>query len=1198
MGKLDMLKGQVSRRSFMKGSLALGAAVSLFGCTKEEAELYGYGNNSNLGITPDLVPGTIEGEEFWGATPHNCGGENCILKAYVQNGAVKRIVTDERPDIAMTSGGGNDNPQDRACPRCRGRKSTLYYSNRLKYPLIQTGTRGDITTFKKATWQEAMDELKTKLAEVKANCGNGSIYGLYGSAAGGTLGVDGKAVSGIGTTLTASTADSGVTHGFEGYDRDLRPAFGPIHDYSWPAWEHVTPIVQGYYAYAQANDAASNAYSDALNANVIVIWGHNMSETQWTPQISYYLAQIKEQNPNAKVYLIDGRFTQTAALMESHPNFQYVGIANGTDAALIMGMVNHILTDTTCYNKLKSLYGLGADATDAQLRQEVGKYLFGFFDTDDNDVDINAPYNTAFTSLTNNVLKVQPGSSWSAYICGNRQIGANKAASIYPDQIGYNVRDYQLPEWDYKTQSWSEPVNDAFYNQHTFCYGQVDKTPAWASRVTGVPEELIKQLAEDFLDERVTVWSGSGFQRCSESEEIVRSWICFNTLVRNYGQEGASFGSVGKKGGKGGNIAAVATGTPSLAEKTTTDKYNKAYTDADGNITCVITDPAKGGYNKNAVDTHISNTIGARTDFNFCTVNPVGNGLNRAYNMELWGTSTPNLTPCFTWLENVEASLRGIVPATKTVWNGTGFESKSVEIRPARWNTGSNQTVSTPVGCITQMSGNQIATTDGNINLHAGIYKDASLLDFIVVCDNVMTPSCRYADLVLPGSMGFERYTVAGNSWGAGRNAVFTGRAITPPGEALAEVEIGMLIAQATGGDAASYAANVPGAPTDINASNIVARKGEFEEAFWKASYDTTTLDGKPATWEEAKKGFRIKDRDPEKGENYSDNAAFGYEANGVNKAYQAYRNDPKTNKLNTYTGRVEAYSLAYMEDYEARFFNNIDTTTYTNLYTLAADGVTAVSGTNGQISLKNSGKIYTKSTAALNNGGTVPADDQAVNNASTSPRYVYPVPMYIPLIEGRHATNNTNGIDTHPAAQGVYGSYKANSYDLTLNTWHIMYRSHSTHNSSGLLNEVKYYKRDYKGEPTYFTKDLIDGTNTATDYTAITDYTKGAYETCWLNPVTASNKGILENDLVVIENDRGAIVASAHLSQRVSPGAVYIGHGSWYNPVTKWTGPTGNQYDNIDVGGCANTLTNTRPSRMCQGMTLANDCRVKISKA
>lgn len=107
MGESKFQENQVSRRSFLKGTLALGAAVSLFGCSKEEDPIYGYGNNSNLGLMPDLVPDTITGEVYWGATPHNCGGENCVLKAYVSGGRVTRVVTDEdRPDVAMSTGGG------------------------------------------------------------------------------------------------------------------------------------------------------------------------------------------------------------------------------------------------------------------------------------------------------------------------------------------------------------------------------------------------------------------------------------------------------------------------------------------------------------------------------------------------------------------------------------------------------------------------------------------------------------------------------------------------------------------------------------------------------------------------------------------------------------------------------------------------------------------------------------------------------------------------------------------------------------------------------------------------------------------------------------------------------------------------------------------------------------------------------------
>lgn len=114
----EISKNQVSRRTFLKGSLALGAAVSLFGCTKSKDEKAAGDNttsvvtDSNYNYTPalssDRAAGTLDGEIFWGATPHNCGGENCVLKAFVKDGAVKRIVTDERVEKELDKG---DNPK-------------------------------------------------------------------------------------------------------------------------------------------------------------------------------------------------------------------------------------------------------------------------------------------------------------------------------------------------------------------------------------------------------------------------------------------------------------------------------------------------------------------------------------------------------------------------------------------------------------------------------------------------------------------------------------------------------------------------------------------------------------------------------------------------------------------------------------------------------------------------------------------------------------------------------------------------------------------------------------------------------------------------------------------------------------------------------------------------------------------------------
>ncbi len=72
------------------------------------------------------------------------------------------------------------------------------------------------------------------------------------------------------------------------------------------------------------------------------------------------------------------------------------------------------------------------------------------------------------------------------------------------------------------------------------------------------------------------------------------------------------------------------------------------------------------------------------------------------------------------------------------------------------------------------------------------------------------------------------------------------------------------------------------------------------------------------------------------------------------------------------------------------------------------------------------------------------------------------------------------------------------------------------------------------------------------------------------------------------ISNDRGAIYASAQFTETVPKNVIFIGQGGWHS-LDK---------DGVDEGGCANTLTSLRPSRIAKFMTLANDCRVKIEKA
>ena len=152
MGKeTDVLKpleeSSVSRRSFLKGTAALGAMAAL----KMAAQiLYTGGADSSTNVE---IPETGEVKYFYGSSGHNCGGR-CVSRAEVINGKIKRILTDESlytSDGTYIDPESRNFPQTRSCSRCRSYKYRLYHPGRLLYPLKQTKTRGDLSGFKRIT---------------------------------------------------------------------------------------------------------------------------------------------------------------------------------------------------------------------------------------------------------------------------------------------------------------------------------------------------------------------------------------------------------------------------------------------------------------------------------------------------------------------------------------------------------------------------------------------------------------------------------------------------------------------------------------------------------------------------------------------------------------------------------------------------------------------------------------------------------------------------------------------------------------------------------------------------------------------------------------------------------------------------------------------------------------------------------------
>lgn len=89
------------------------------------------------------------------------------------------------------------------------------------------------------------------------------------------------------------------------------------------------------------------------------------------------------------------------------------------------------------------------------------------------------------------------------------------------------------------------------------------------------------------------------------------------------------------------------------------------------------------------------------------------------------------------------------------------------------------------------------------------------------------------------------------------------------------------------------------------------------------------------------------------------------------------------------------------------------------------------------------------------------------------------------------------------------------------------------------------------------------------------------------MNPDDAAARGIEQNDLVKIYNERGAVICAAHLTNRLRPGIVHSYESSAvYDPM----GPPGSS---VDRGGCVNLLSPARTQikhahSMANGLTMA----------
>ena len=98
--------------------------------------------------------------------PHNCGGK-CLLKAYIRDGEILQMRTDDSPEDAL-------NRQQRACLRGLSQQYQARGKDRLLYPMKRThwqpgnpnGHLRGRDTWERITWDEAAAYIAGEIARI------------------------------------------------------------------------------------------------------------------------------------------------------------------------------------------------------------------------------------------------------------------------------------------------------------------------------------------------------------------------------------------------------------------------------------------------------------------------------------------------------------------------------------------------------------------------------------------------------------------------------------------------------------------------------------------------------------------------------------------------------------------------------------------------------------------------------------------------------------------------------------------------------------------------------------------------------------------------------------------------------------------------------------------------------------------------
>ncbi len=297
----------LSRRGFLKTTAVGAMAVGAGGLLKtEEAQAFAY----------EPYPRDDELQTVVTSCAHNCGSRHALV-AHKKGDVIVRLSTDDGrfQKDGFFGKDTEEEPQLRGCLRGRSYRQRLYSAERLLYPMMRVGERGE-GKFKRVSWDEALNFVAMKMLQIKNTYGPTALVDQ--SYAGASYGV-----------LHKSDQIEGLLGRFLGM-------FG-CRTSSWSVPSYQGTTTSSRWTFGTIEDGnEDDAYA---HSKLIIMWGWNPAYTFHGGNTFYYMRLAKQRG--CKFVLVDPQYTDSAAVYDAW----WIPIRPNTDAAMMAGMAHYIFTN-------------------------------------------------------------------------------------------------------------------------------------------------------------------------------------------------------------------------------------------------------------------------------------------------------------------------------------------------------------------------------------------------------------------------------------------------------------------------------------------------------------------------------------------------------------------------------------------------------------------------------------------------------------------------------------------------------------------------------------------------------------------------------------------------------------------------------------------------------------------------------------